>query len=467
MSTNRSRSRRKIIRIQRTHFNLGTVVFFVLLIYFVVVSLIYLQKDPITICEVTEKKMSDDNSMLGFALREEKLYQTSSSGSIAYYTGKGQKVGKNCPLFTVDAVGSFSEYVSNVKVSDKTSVRDVDNVRDIISNYRNNYNSSEYYDVYDFKYMLESSMLSSVSDAIITEFQNNNAVDSGSFSIVNSNESGIVSYWFDGYENVTKETINASYFDINDSYKKVNLKTTDTVSSGDNVCKIATSGTWNIIVKLDEKQYKKMEEKDRVGLRFCEDNLETTARYELFTVDSDYFACLTLSNFLERYIDERYIKLELYLNSVEGLKIPRSSQIEKNCYKIPVRFLTKNQDGKDILNYRYVSPDGKEEIVSLSSFCMKDKEYVYIDSDVVLPGTVFIDSSPDSEYDNKEYIVGEMKTFTGVYNVNKGYCQFKRIEVLYENQEYCIVSKDTEYGLSVYDHIVINPDSINENDIIY
>lgn len=30
-----------------------------------------------------------------------------------------------------------------------------------------------------------------------------------------------------------------------------------------------------------------------------------------------------------------------------------------------------------------------------------------------------------------------------------------------------LIKKDTEYGLSAYDHIVINPEKINEDDIIY
>ncbi len=68
-------------------------------------------------------------------------------------------------------------------------------------------------------------MLSSVSESMIKEFQTNTPQNTTSFSVVNSKESGIVSYWFDGYEDVTKEKINASYFDVSDTYCKTNLKT--------------------------------------------------------------------------------------------------------------------------------------------------------------------------------------------------------------------------------------------------
>ena len=44
---------------------------------------------------------------------------------------------------------------------------------------------------------------------------------------------------------------------------------------------------------------------------------------------------------------------------------------------------------------------------------------------------------------------------------------FRRIEILDENEEYAIVSKNTTYGLSRYDHIVRNADKVKEEDILY
>ena len=38
---------------------------------------------------------------------------------------------------------------------------------------------------------------------------------------------------------------------------------------------------------------------------------------------------------------------------------------------------------------------------------------------------------------------------------------------LNQNEEYAIVKSNTEYGLSVYDHIVLVGESVDENDFIY
>ena len=73
----------------------------------------------------------------------------------------------------------------------------------------------------------------------------------------------------------------------------------------------------------------------------------------------------------------------------------------------------------------------------------------------------------DSTDTGEKYVIGETDTLEGVYCINKGYAVFRRIEILDENEEYAIVSKNTTYGLSRYDHIVRNADKVKEEDILY
>ena len=49
----------------------------------------------------------------------------------------------------------------------------------------------------------------------------------------------------------------------------------------------------------------------------------------------------------------------------------------------------------------------------------------------------------------------------------QGYAVFRRIEILDQNEEYAIVSKNTAYGLARYDHIVRNADKVDEEEILY
>ena len=63
--------------------------------------------------------------------------------------------------------------------------------------------------------------------------------------------------------------------------------------------------------------------------------------------------------------------------------------------------------------------------------------------------------------------IGASASLEGVYNINKGYAVFKQIEILKSNGEYYTIKKGTKYGLSVYDHIVLNADSVYEGKLIY
>ena len=62
--------------------------------------------------------------------------------------------------------------------------------------------------------------------------------------------------------------------------------------------------------------------------------------------------------------------------------------------------------------------------------------------------------------------VSKSGTLTGVYNMNKGYADFKQITVIAENDEYSIVSSNTQYGLTVYDRIVLDAASVKSDDFI-
>ena len=68
---------------------------------------------------------------------------------------------------------------------------------------------------------------------------------------------------------------------------------------------------------------------------------------------------------------------------------------------------------------------------------------------------------------SKETTLSQTETLNGVYNCNQGYCRFQLIDKLYENEEYTIAKNNTVYGLSTYDHIILNPKLMKENQIIY
>ena len=68
---------------------------------------------------------------------------------------------------------------------------------------------------------------------------------------------------------------------------------------------------------------------------------------------------------------------------------------------------------------------------------------------------------------DQTYAVGPVKSIEGVYNINKGYCIFRQIVPMEKNNEYIVVAENTDYGISVYDHIVLDASLVKEGQLIY
>ena len=51
--------------------------------------------------------------------------------------------------------------------------------------------------------------------------------------------------------------------------------------------------------------------------------------------------------------------------------------------------------------------------------------------------------------------------------MNRGYAVFRLVDILAENNEYYIVSSGTPYGVSVYDHIILNATLADEDQILF
>ena len=98
--------------------------------------------------------------------------------------------------------------------------------------------------------------------------------------------------------------------------------------------------------------------------------------------------------------------------------------------------------------------------IEVYNFDSETREY-YLDSSMLEPGSILC------RQDTQEtYTVSRRATLIGVYNMNKGYADFKQVNILYQNDEYAIVKSNTKYGLNVYDYIVLNADAVSDDQFI-
>jgi hypothetical protein len=441
------------------------IIFFIVFIYIVINIILYFSKEHIAIYEVVEKTIADDNTCQGIVLRKEQVVSSKDAGYVNYYIKDGEKVGKNTIVYTLDESGSIAESLSDSTSPIELTSKDISAIRNEIQAFNMNYTTSNYSEVYNLKYDLENSIFDLTNYHLIQNVDSlANSKESGTvFDVAKSEQSGIVSYYVDGMENLTADDITLDTFQT-DSYNKIQLRTNNLIEKDTPIYKMVTSEDWAVVLNITKEQYDKIQEKNSLKVIFLKDNLTISAPVKVYQKGDGYFALLTLDSYMVRYVDDRFIDVEININSASGLKIPVSAITTKEFFKVPLDYFTTGGDSnaKCIKKETYSENGEKKYNFIPTEIYYQDEEFGYIDKNVVSAG----DSIRNADT-NETYQITETDKLEGVYNVNKGYCVFRRIEKVYENQEYCIVKKDTDYGLSVYDHIVLDAKTAVEQKIIY
>ena len=161
---------------------------------------------------------------------------------------------------------------------------------------------------------------------------------------------------------------------------------------------------------------------------------------------------------------DRFVDIELITDIETGLKVPNTSIVEKEFFLIPTNYVEKNGSSGElgVLRETY-NEDGSviPEFIAVNIYNEENNEY-YVDDSVLRRGDKLLKTNS-----TESFTVSKAGTLVGVYNINKGYADFKQIQILNQNEEYSIIKSNTNYGLIAYDHIVLDAESVNEDEFIY
>ncbi len=465
-----NRRRKKIVRVNsRRPINIDLVFFGAVAVYICVICYMGLTSTHIAGYEINKGTLAANHTYTGFAIRQESVYQADASGYVSYYASEGDRVSASSLVYTVDEKGEINQLIQenaeNVDLTDDNFSM----IRSEISSYMGDFDDLTFSDVYNFQSSIESSVMELLNQNMLDSLEE--AGDNSMFSKVYSGGIGILEYYTDGYEDVTVESMTEDMLDEK-NYTKENLKK-ELVQSGDNVYKLSTSEKWSLVVPITEEeaaQYQQ-EEKSYMQVEFTRDHTTAWASFSVVYVGSTPCARLDFNNSMVRFADARYIQVKFLVDDQQGLKIPNSAIVEKEFYLIPKEFLIEQDDSKGFLKEVYdESGQASAQFVTMTLY-YEDDDYYYVDpleSDYVTGdkklsvGDYLVAQDSDSRFQ-----IGQKGSLQGVYNINKGYTQFRQINILAQNEEYTLVEEGTSYGLTVYDHIVLNGDAVDEDEIIY
>lgn len=445
--------------------NIGMIIFGVVFIYVVICVILYFQTGRIVRYEVKEGSLATDKVYRGIALREETVIPTAAAGYVNYYAREGERVAKNALVYIVDETGKLNEELESMNLGENSlSNKELAEFRNEIVNFVHGFDRTSYESTYDFKYSLKNTVLKLANTNMLQSINDIN----GGAGIINYSyapETGIVGYWTDGYETLKPENVTESVFDEK-SYEKKQMLGNSLMAAGDPAYKLSTSEDWSLVIPIEAERGAKLQEEGYVKVRFLKNQYESWGAVKLISgSDGNTYLQLSFTNSMVTFINDRFLDVELIVEDEKGLKIPVSSIVQKEFFLIPEAFVIPgtNGGGDCIMRQCYLE-DGtisSERLeVEVYNFDSETKEY-YLDSSILNAGDILY------KLDSQEtYTVSKRATLIGVYNMNKGYADFKQINILYQNDEYAIVKSNTKYGLNVYDYIVLDAASVSDDQFI-
>ena len=471
--------------------NIGMIIFSAVFIYVAYFVVNYFQYSPPKPYEVKEGSLSVNTLFRGIALREEVVVTTQNAGYLNYYVREGERVANGNLVYTVDETGRLNEYMESIHLGQNSlSSEELAEFRNEIVNFMHGFDPHNFGTAYDFKYSIQGTVLRLANADMLENLDKSGTDFVGTIKSCYAQGTGIVSYWTDGYESLTADQVTADTFEKkvvygdnsedesqnedgeeNDSeedvYRKTQLLGTTLAAVGDPAYKLSTNENWSIVIPVDEAYGAMLEEEGYVKVRFLKNQYESWGAVKLLqNSDGNTYAQLSFTNSMVTFVSERFLEIELILDEETGLKIPNSSIAEREFFLVPEEFVLVEDGSSEctVIRQTYLE-DGtiSSEVVDLEiySYDEESKEY-YFDIDVLGRGDILLKrDSQDS------FTVSKSATLIGVYNMNKGYADFREINVLAQNEEYAIVQSNTRYGLNVYDNIVLNADTVDADQFIY
>lgn len=339
----------------------GRVFAVVLILALVFIYAVYLVaklvQNPTNTFMVTNGKISQEESDIGYIIREETVVKGQNyKNGMVKIKNEGEKVAKGDSVFRYYSSGEEelknkiaeldveiqslmqnekSSFPSDVKLLESQIEKELDSIYGVnnaqkIQEYKKNINS----------YITKKAKISSPSNSRLKEllsqreeYENRLTSDSEN---VNAPESGIVSYRVDGLESVLT-TENFTKF--NKSFlQDLKLKTGQTVASNEEVGKIINNYQCYIVFNSNTNEAKNSKVGDKIKIRVQNsDTLKASVENIIDEDDESKTITVKITNDVEKLIAYRKISFDIIWWDAEGFRIPNEAIKEENGLSYVVR----------------------------------------------------------------------------------------------------------------------------------
>ena len=339
----------------------GRVFAVVLILALVFIYAVYLVaklvQNPTNTFMVTNGKISQEESDIGYIIREETVVKGQNyKNGMVKIKNEGEKVAKGDSVFRYYSSGEEelknkiaeldveiqslmqnekSSFPSDVKLLESQIEKELDSIYGVnnaqkIQEYKRNINS----------YITKKAKISSPSNSRLKEllsqreeYENRLTSDSEN---VNAPESGIVSYRVDGLESVLTTE---DFTKFNKSFlQDLKLKTGQTVASNEEVGKIINNYQCYIVFNSNTNEAKNSKVGDTIKIRVQNsDTLKASVENIIDEDDESKTITVKITNDVEKLIAYRKISFDIIWWDAEGFRIPNEAIKEENGLSYVVR----------------------------------------------------------------------------------------------------------------------------------
>lgn len=449
----------------RTMNRIEFVIFGAIIVYIISMAIIYFHSTTIAGYEIKMGSLFVSKTYTGFAIRDEEIVTSPYSGYVNFYVKEGERVSTRDQFYSIDESGKLAELYSNLQVDNEAYTEDdLGSLKSDIITFNHSFDKMNFSSVYNFKDDINGSIVKISTSTLVDGLEKiNDTSISNLVNLCSAGKTGYVVFSTDGYEDITTDDINDTIFDQT-NYEENKIENNELLNAGENVCKIITSEDWYLVIEVEEEKIDQFSFDDYMKVKFTETGDTSWAYVTRLDKDGKIYALLKFNNSCVTFCDERYVDIELVINDEKGLKIPNSSIVEKEFLVIDADYVSKGgENGNYGVTKEVYDEDGNVSynFVDINIYSSTETQY-YVDGAGLELGDYI--RKPESTDGMR---ITETASLIGVYNINKGYADFKQINILYSNDEYSIISSTTQYGLTVYDRIVLDASTVENNDFIY
>ena len=453
-----NRSRREGAARHLIHIDIGMVIFFIILVYILFSIALYATPKKTEVYEVRMGRLTESVRYQGIALREESVVESLYTGTVNYYNCEGNRIRAGSLAYSVDEKGEIGDYAAaDVRAGSFFSEKDQRDFRDRSIQFSSDFDPARFYSIYDYKSTLSSQAQKISNRSILSGLKKKKPK---TLHEVNAESSGSIVYSYDNY--VGKDFDSLTLKDFNSSYcKKFQLENGKSIKVKDPVYKIVTDENWSVAILADSAATAQLLiDNQYVEVRFLKNGETSWALVEGKDIGNDQWILnLRFSNSMEEFCADRFVDIEVLPDEEMGLKVPASSITDGDFFLVPKEYVFPGSNNQMGVLTRVYKEDGNigTRFVPAVPYSETETEY-YLDNSVLKDGMIL--ERPNSI---EQCTLGKKEKLQGVYYINKGYPDFRQVNVERRNKDYCIVKTDSLYGLQEYDYVVLYADSIHFN----